>query len=137
MRLHVRDLNVIETETREPRIVRIEVSYSKGGRNFITGGSYPRGYYLDMQPLQDKGDGCVSFVLGSGVSSLIETATRLNRKRLEQLRGMAVQFPESEGYRKTLASVFMKGGLEIVTAEPPAEQVADGQCDLAFSGPVS
>ena len=137
MRLHVRDLNVIETETREPRIVRIEVSYSKGGRNFITGGSFPRGYYLDMQPLQDKGDGCVSFVLGSGVSSLIETATRLNRKRLEQLRDMAVQFPDSEGYRKALATVLIKGGLQLIAPGSPAEQIEDEPCAIAFSGPVS
>lgn len=137
MRLHVRDLNVIETASQEPRIVRIEVSYSKGGRNFITGGSYPRGYYLDMQSLQDKGDGCVSFILGSGVSSLIETTQRLSRKRLEQLRSAAQQSPESEGFRKTLANVLLIGGLELVPAEPPVVPVEDEIGDLAFSGPVS
>jgi hypothetical protein len=42
----------------EGRVVRVEVSYSKGGLNYFTYKDDPRGYWLHIQPMRiEVGDG--------------------------------------------------------------------------------
>src|ERR1700730_2142728 len=71
-------------ETENATHVEIDVDYSKGGTNWYSGREEPRGFYVHVRSLAIRG-GMTSFVLGNGYKRLLETAPRLNRKRLEAL----------------------------------------------------
>jgi hypothetical protein len=64
--------------------LEIEVAYDKGGANYFTGNSDPRGIYLYVRPIAVR-DGTVSFTLGRGRKHLLQPANRFNRKQQDHL----------------------------------------------------
>lgn len=75
------------TKTENEYLV-VEVDYTKGGTNFLSGNSYSRGYYAGVHVRTIRPDGSVSFLIGGGpkgYSMLIEKADRFNAKKLAQL----------------------------------------------------
>lgn len=70
--------------------LRVNVDYTLGGINYFSGSSSPRGYYLYLTPVTHA-NGMISCQLlgepyNSGFKVLLETANRLNRKRLAELQ---------------------------------------------------
>ena len=63
-----------------------EVSYSKGGPNYFSGGYLRRGYRLSVQ-MQTKGELFTSFMIGGGIAKgeFIEEAKMFSGKRLAAL----------------------------------------------------
>jgi hypothetical protein len=61
--------------------LEISVFYQKSSTNYVSGNREPGGIYVSVTPVKIA-DGMVSFILFSGTKRLLETAERLNRKRL-------------------------------------------------------
>jgi hypothetical protein len=66
--------------------VKVSVYYSKGGINYATYKQEQRGIWCSFSPtrIEDRGNGITSesFTLFSGIKFFVETAIRLNRKRV-------------------------------------------------------
>lgn len=65
--------------------IKLEVYYSLGGVNWMTGKSSPRGYYLSATPVEhrDAGGGCmlVGTILGSGIKDCLLEVSRQTDKQ--------------------------------------------------------
>lgn len=61
------------------------LSYSKGGSNYFSGGTDPRGYCVGVQP-QTKRERSTSFMLFSGTRTLILPAQAFSEKKLNALQ---------------------------------------------------
>jgi hypothetical protein len=70
-------------------VLDIKAIYHKGGMNYFTYKTEPRGYYMVISPKELTETGFMFLIDGSrenmGAKYLIEGATRLNRKRLTAL----------------------------------------------------
>lgn len=64
--------------------IDVEVYYSKGGANYLSGGYTSRGYYVSVTPVTRKGDGMVSYILFNGVKKLLMQTARFSAKQFEQ-----------------------------------------------------
>jgi hypothetical protein len=62
--------------------LELEVYYSKGGLNFISGGTTPRGYYASVRPVT-KTNISVSFDMFSGCAELLSTTSRYTDKQFD------------------------------------------------------
>lgn len=71
--------------------IDVEVYYSKGGMNYLSGGRTPRGYYLSVTPVTRK-NGMVSTILFSGTKKLLMPANRYSAKQFEQAVNMLPPF---------------------------------------------
>jgi hypothetical protein len=71
----------VSNPTEDVTHLEISVFYQKAGMNYATYNREPGGIYVSATPVKIA-DGMVSFVLFSGTKRLLETAERLNRKRL-------------------------------------------------------
>lgn len=60
--------------------LQISVYYSLGGANYLSGGTNARGFYLSVTPV-NKGNGCVSYTLFSGLKMFILPANRYSEKQ--------------------------------------------------------
>lgn len=73
---------------KENTYIKLEVFYHLGGYSWATYKHEERGYYLSIKPEKiEKRDGLamVTFSAFSGYKILLEKATRLSRKKLEEL----------------------------------------------------
>jgi hypothetical protein len=69
-----------------PKELKIEVRYNKGGMNYFTSRNEERGYYLSVTPVErTKGDGYTteSYVGFSGVKKLILPVARQSEKQYQ------------------------------------------------------
>jgi hypothetical protein len=73
-------------ETENATHLEVEVYYDKGGTNWYSGREEARGIYLRVGPIAIR-NGFELFLIGGncGRKKFLEGATRLNRKRVEQL----------------------------------------------------
>jgi hypothetical protein len=71
----------VANPTEDVTHIEVSVFYQKGGVNYASGNREPGGIYCAVRPVKIA-DGMVSFILFSGTKRLLETAERLNRKRL-------------------------------------------------------
>jgi len=62
--------------------LEVEVYYDKGGTNYFSGGTTPRGYYVSVRPVTHK-NGMTSVALFTGVSQLLLQANRHSDKQFE------------------------------------------------------
>ena len=69
-----------------PRLTLV-VSYTKGGANYFTGGSIPRGYDIGVQHSRESDQGFVSILLDSkgNPTAVLEPAARFSAKTLERI----------------------------------------------------
>lgn len=71
--------------------LEVEIYYSLGGMNYFTGNVNPRGYYLSVTPVtfEDRGGftsiSCTLLGTYSGIKTLIEPATRFNKKTFDRV----------------------------------------------------
>lgn len=68
--------------------LEVAVYYTKGGSNFLFGGTTPRGYYISVRPVT-KSNGMVSFDLFSGRSQLLFETSRYSAKQFAKAVEMA------------------------------------------------
>jgi hypothetical protein len=71
----------VSNPTEDVTHLEISVFYEKAGMNYASYKREPGGIYVSVTPVKIA-EGMVSFVLFSGTKRLLETAERLNRKRL-------------------------------------------------------
>lgn len=60
--------------------IDVEIYYTKGGANYFSGGTTPRGYYLSVTPVTRKDN----TALFTGVSKLLLRTSRYSAKQFEQ-----------------------------------------------------
>jgi hypothetical protein len=68
--------------------LEVSVSYKLGGRNYISGGVTPRGYYLTVTPVRKRNE-TISYTLFSGQSKLLLETKRFTAKQFAQAIEMA------------------------------------------------
>jgi hypothetical protein len=68
--------------------IDVEVYYTQGGVNYLSGGTTPRGYYLNALPVTHKGR-TTSYALFSGRSKLLLKTRRYSAKQFERAVEMA------------------------------------------------
>jgi hypothetical protein len=68
------------------RFLVVELYYAKGGPNYFSGGTDPRGYWISVIPTTVTPDGVRSFALTAGVRALIEPAARFSPKRFADVQ---------------------------------------------------
>ena len=73
--------------------LEIKVSYSKGGRNYITGEVNPRGFYVSVTPVTKK-DGMIRFVAFTGQKRLLLEVSRFTEKQFGRAVAMAKNFED-------------------------------------------
>ena len=74
--------------------LEVSVYYTKGGANYFSGGTTPRGYYLSVTPVT-KNEGSVSFAMFSGYSHLLLKTQRYTDKQFDSAVEMAKEHRES------------------------------------------
>jgi len=60
--------------------LEVSVYYTKGGANYFSGGTNPRGYYLSVKPVT-KSENSVSFVMFTGRSKFLLETNRYSDKQ--------------------------------------------------------
>ena len=74
--------------------LEVSVTYNKGGANYFSGGTTPRGYYLSVTPVT-KSERSVSFTMFSGFSHLLLETKRYTDKQFNRAVDMANDHRES------------------------------------------
>lgn len=103
----------VESPTKDMTHIQVSVGYTKGGTNMLSGDFNAGGIYAYVQPVEIK-DGIVSMVLFHGCKHRLESATRLNRKRVEALfEDVVRQFEAQSGivYDMALKVIAEESGI--------------------------
>lgn len=95
--------------TTENHKIRFEVYYSKGGMNFFSGTKEERGYYLSVQPYEDRGNGIITMLAFSGVKRLFVAAHRFSEKQLNNIFALL----KDDDFKSLLDNVLAKNALVI------------------------
>ena len=78
--MNYRTISTKYLKTTTEQELKVEVYYSKGGANYLAGGTIQRGYWLSVQPVSrsvSNGLRSESFTLGSGLKYFLkETRAR-------------------------------------------------------------
>jgi len=75
----IKKLNILNNRA---NTLKVELYYTKGGMNYFTGNSEPRGLYLSVSPVTVS-DGSESFTAFSGVKKCVKEMARFNQKQLD------------------------------------------------------
>lgn len=109
-----RKKQVFKIETNEPnRFLIGTIRYEMGGISYFTGEQGKRGYYLSVTPEKHE-NGAVSFMMFSGIKSLLLEASRFNQRVLD-----TIEAPE-ELKKKLIAHVVAKENIILATAAAAA-----------------
>jgi hypothetical protein len=86
--------NIATIETTGAQVLEVEVVYSKGGMNYFTYESDPRGFYLHVTPVEYEESGTPGirwkkYTLFSGVKKFVHPTKRFSRKGLETAVSLA------------------------------------------------
>ena len=73
--------------------IEVSVYYTKGGMNYLSGGTTPRGYYVSVRPVT-KRDYTVSFDLFAGRRQLLFETARFTAKQFARAIEMAKGFED-------------------------------------------
>ena len=85
-------LAMLETTGKET--IEVKVSYLKGGMSFYDYTTHPRGYWLQVTPLEIEDSACGNFkmtkyMFGSGKKYFVSEASRFSQKALERAANQA------------------------------------------------
>lgn len=109
-----RKRQIFKLLTNEPNKFLIGViRYEMGGMNYFSGTVGKRGYYLSVTP-ETHENGCVSFMMFSGIKGLLQEAARFNQRILD-----TIEVPE-EMKQKLIAHVVEKEKLVLASASAAA-----------------
>ena len=102
--------DVARIEGNGNNVIDIRVAYRKGGINYATYKTDPRGFSVSATPSEVK-DGFRTTAMLSGVGAFLEPAKRFSEKRLHDIAFTALDLPETrqcyESVReRSLASGF-------------------------------
>ena len=73
--------------------LEVSVSYDKGGANYFSGGTKPRGYYLSVTPVT-KSATSISFTMFTGYSRFLLETKRFSEKQFANAIEMAKDYEE-------------------------------------------
>ena len=73
--------------------LHVSVYYDKGGANYFSGGTIPRGYYVSVTPVT-KGNGMISYAMFTGRKKLLFETKRYSAKQFKQAIEMAKDVEE-------------------------------------------
>lgn len=106
-------------DTNDPeKQIKIEVYYSEGGLGMFSGETTARGYWMSATPVNIKvSDGVVltTTTAFTGTRTLLEEATRFNKKRIGELAANAATNPARNA---VLNATLAKNGLTLKEATP-------------------
>ncbi len=66
----------------EGKVITVSLSYSKGGMNYFTGRTDPRGIWIFIRPIEIK-DGFESFIITEGIGLFVEELKAKSDKKLQ------------------------------------------------------
>lgn len=103
-------------ETDKGVTVEVKVDYRTGGMNYFQGVSQQRGYYLSVSPVKISRSECGrystrSYTAFSGVCKLLETATRFNKSKLDNIE------PRKDLIDPIVSHVMSKNNLKVYKVE--------------------
>ena len=78
-------------DLRDATHLEISVYYTKGGANYFSGGTTPRGFYISVTPVT-KSNGMISFTMFTGRKQLLFTTNRYTDKQLARAVEMAKDY---------------------------------------------
>lgn len=96
------------------KFIRVQLHYCEGGMNYFSGEVNKRGYRLSVQAIEDKGDGCISFMMFHGVAHTAEETKRFNARRLEELAAQGDKLPM---YNECIQKVLRDENLVLAPVE--------------------
>ena len=73
--------------------LEVSVYYTKGGVNYFSGNTNPRGYYLSVRPVK-RGNNMVSFDLLSGCKRLLLETARYTDKQFQRAIELAKDYED-------------------------------------------
>jgi len=73
--------------------LEVSVYYTKGGANYFSGGTTPRGYYLSVRPVTLR-DGMKSFDLFAGCKKFLFETARYTAKQFDRAVDMSAEFED-------------------------------------------
>ena len=73
--------------------LEVSVYYNKGGTNYFSGGTIPRGYYISVTPVT-KGNGMISYTMFTGHKHLLLETSRFSAKQFASAVEMAKDFED-------------------------------------------
>jgi hypothetical protein len=86
--------------------LKVSVSYSKGGPNYFSGGTTPRGFYVNVSPIYtEPTSGAYTMegtILGSGSRMLLEPAARFSDKVLTRLAATVKSHPSYDNLKASV-----------------------------------
>ena len=68
--------------------LHVSVYYDKGGANYFSGGTIPRGYYVSVTPVT-KGNGMISYAMFTGRKQFLFETARFSAKQFARAVDMA------------------------------------------------
>lgn len=93
------------------------------------------GYYLTMTPIEDKGDGIITWLVTQANNTLVEPAKRFSSKTLEQVARNVYDTPQ---YHEQLKQICERAKLELKgeetregTIQTALQFINDGEPELA------
>lgn len=135
-------VQTIASDRNPIKFIEVRVYYNKGGINYASGNTEPRGYWLSVSPVtieHRNGMEIRGFRFFSGIKSFIEPAARFSAKKLEQIAATVRDAPPA-GLAGMLASVKEKDpDFAPVAGDPPdcgcagAERICAGVAALCGS----
>ena len=113
----------VQNPTSEVNAVQVTVGYQRGGTNWFHGGEEPGGFFLHVTPIQDKGDGMFTWVIGRGGKHLLQAAKRDSKKTVAKLEAAAfAQMELRMGPAWDIAcKVMAREGFQLEAAKPAAD----------------
>lgn len=69
----------------EKRICKVSISFDKGGISYTTYKTKPKGFYVNITPADDLGNGMISWAYGDGCGAFLEEAARFSKNTLMDL----------------------------------------------------
>ena len=87
--------------------VEVKVAYNKGGYNYFTYGTDPRGYWLHVTPVEYDGP-FKKYMMGAGLKRFVAEAKRFGAKGLAAAATEAAALVD-----ETVAAVCAKEGLTL------------------------
>lgn len=112
-----RSVDVMRIPTTDPvKFLEVTVRYDDAKSEFMGFGDRQRGFYVVVSLIEDHNDGWTKLLVGRGGKGFLESATRFNQRRLNQLVE-AAHNPENGALKAIVDRVLEKNRL-IRQAEP-------------------
>ena len=87
------DSYIERNDLKDASHLQVSVYYTKGGANYFSGGTIPRGYYISVTPVT-KGNGMVRYTMFTGRKHLLLQTARYSDKQFARAVELAKDFED-------------------------------------------